>query len=78
MLLPFMKGQRCDPGDYRPVSLTLQVGKLFERIVRNYMVRFLEENKLPSQQFFWGPNGTQDVNPFRAQFGCAHWPQLFP
>ena len=28
------KGQRCDPGNYRPVSLTSQVGKLFERIIR--------------------------------------------
>ena len=23
------KRHRCDPGNYRPVSLTLQVGKLF-------------------------------------------------
>ena len=30
------KGQRCDPG------LTSQVGKLFERIIRDYLVRFLE------------------------------------
>ena len=40
------KGQRCDPGNYRPVSLTSQVGKLFERIMRDYLVKFLEENKL--------------------------------
>ena len=40
------KGQRCDPGNYRPVSLTSQVGKLFERIIRDYLVKFLEENKL--------------------------------
>ena len=40
------KGQCCDPGNYRPVSLTSQVGKLFERIIRDYLVKFLEENKL--------------------------------
>ena len=40
------KGQRCDPGNYRPVSLTSQVGKLFDRIVRDYLVGFLEENEL--------------------------------
>ena len=40
------KGQRCDPGNYRPVSLTSQVGKLFERIIRDYLVKFLEENEL--------------------------------
>ena len=39
------KGQRCDLGNYRPLSLTSQVGKLFERIIRDYLVRFLEENK---------------------------------
>ena len=36
------KGQRCDPGNYRPVSLTSQVGKLFERIIRDYLVEILE------------------------------------
>ena len=40
------KGQRCDPGNYRPVRLASQVGKLFERIIRDYLVRFLGENKL--------------------------------
>ena len=39
-------GQGCDPGNNRPVSLTSQVGKLFERIMRDYLVKFLEENKL--------------------------------
>ena len=28
------------------MSLTSQVGKLFERIIRDYLVKFLEENKL--------------------------------
>ena len=40
------KGKRCEPGNYRPVSLTSQVGKLFERIIRDYLVKFLEDNKL--------------------------------
>ena len=39
-------GQRCDPGNYRSVSLTPQVGKLFERIIRNDLVKFLEETKM--------------------------------
>ena len=40
------KRKRCHPGNYRPVSLTSQVGKLFERIIRDYLFKFLEENKL--------------------------------
>ena len=35
------KGKRCDPGNYRPVSLTSQVEKLFERIIRDYLVKLL-------------------------------------
>ena len=27
------KGRRCEPGNYRPVSLTSQIGRIFERIV---------------------------------------------
>ena len=44
------KGKRCDPGNYRPASLTFQVGNLFERIIRDYLVKFLEENKLRDSQ----------------------------
>ena len=40
------KGLRCEPGNYRPVSLTSQIGRIFERIVRDHLVRFLEENEL--------------------------------
>ena len=40
------KGLRCDPGNYRPVSLTLQIGRIFEKIVRDHLVKFLEDNDL--------------------------------
>ena len=41
------KEQRCDPGNYRPVSFKSKVGKLIDRIIRDcLLVRFLEENKL--------------------------------
>ena len=45
------KGQHCDPGNYRPMSLTSQVGKLFERIIRDYLVRFLENKLLRDNQY---------------------------
>ena len=38
------KGSRCKPGNYRPVSLTSQIGKIFERLIRDKIVSFLKEN----------------------------------
>ena len=38
-------GSRCEPGNYRPVSLTSQIGKIFERLITDRIVKFLEENK---------------------------------
>ena len=39
------KGHKSDPGNYRPVNLTSQIGKIFERLIRDRIVRFLEENE---------------------------------
>ena len=40
----FKKGNRNVMDSYRPVSLTSQVCKLFESIIRDSMVRHLEDN----------------------------------
>ena len=40
------KELRCEPGNYRPVSLTSQIGRIFERIIRDHLVKFLEDNDL--------------------------------
>jgi hypothetical protein len=40
----FKKGKKSDPGNYRPVSLTSNVGKILERIIKEDMVDFLENN----------------------------------
>jgi len=42
----FKKGSRSQAGNYRPVSLTSQAGKLLESIIRDSVVDHLESNKL--------------------------------
>ena len=44
----FKKGSRSLPSNYRPVSLTAHEVKIFERVLRNKMVDFLEGNNLLS------------------------------
>ena len=47
----FKKGNKTDAANYRPVSLTSHLIKIFERVMRNRLVDFLEENSLlPSNQ----------------------------
>jgi len=50
----FKKGNRDNPGNYRPVSLTSVVGKLLERILRDRIYEYLEKHNLirDSQQGF--------------------------
>ena len=44
------KGSKTDPGNYRPVSLTSHVIKVFERVVRKRLVDYLESNNLISSK----------------------------
>ena len=43
------KGDKVSPGNYRPISLTSHVIKTFERILRNKMVQYLENNGILSK-----------------------------
>ena len=42
----FKKGDKSQPGNYRPISLTSVVCKLMETIIRDNMVKFFEENNI--------------------------------
>ena len=44
------KGSRTDPGNYRPVSLTSQVCKVLEAIVRKHIIGHLESNNILSDK----------------------------
>ena len=50
----FKKGQKDDPGSYRPISLTLVPGKIMERIISRAIMDQLKVNQgiRPSQHGF--------------------------
>lgn len=48
----FKKGNRQDPLNYRPVSLTSVVCKIMEKIIRRYWVEHLERNKKITKKQF--------------------------
>jgi len=48
----FKKGDRKDPSNYRPVSLTSVVSKILEKIIRDGVVEHLHKNNLLSKNQF--------------------------
>ena len=51
------KGEKSDPAQYRPISLTSQIIKLMGRIVRSYLIQYLEVNAaFPDSQHGFRPN----------------------
>ena len=46
----FKKGNKACPANYRPVSLTSHLIKLFERVLRIKLVHYIEENRILTDQ----------------------------
>ena len=46
----FKKGSASDPNNYRPISLTSVVCKVFETIIKNQLLDYLNENSLLSRE----------------------------
>ena len=46
----FKKGDKSDPGNYRPISLTSHLIKIFERVIRKKLVCHLESNSILSNK----------------------------
>ena len=42
----FKKGDKSIPGNYRPISILPIISKLFEKLVNNRIVNFLERNEI--------------------------------
>lgn len=42
----FKKGSKSDPANYRPVSLTSHILKIFERIIRKRLVEYIDKNNI--------------------------------
>ena len=61
-MIPMKESSSPIPSDYRPISLTICVGKFIERIVRNMLYRFLEEKNIiiKEQSGFRSKRGTSD------------------
>ena len=45
----YKKGPKTDPGNYRPISVFPIIGKVFEKVVNNRLVEFLELNNILSK-----------------------------
>ena len=45
----YKKGSKAMPENYRPVSLTSHLIKLFERVLRKKLIKFIEDNNLLSK-----------------------------
>ena len=48
----FKKGDTEDPSNYRPISITAAISKIFEKVIREQIMEYLNENKLLSQVQF--------------------------
>ena len=42
----YKKGEKCSPGNYRPISLTSVICKTLEKLIRNAIVDHMEKNSL--------------------------------
>jgi len=58
----FKKGNKCDPNNYRPVSLTPIVVKILETIIRDEVNKFLEETNFVTNSQFGFRKGKSCTN----------------
>ena len=60
----FKSGEKTDPGNFRPVSVTSVVGKIFERVIKNHIEAHISDNNIMSEAQHGFRKKTFDVNKF--------------
>ena len=70
----FKKGDKRDPSNYRPVSLTSTIGKIMEKIIRDHINKHMQLNKLYSPH----QHGFRKGRSFSTQLleGTEDWTKL--
>ena len=60
VFIPKPGKKKCDPANYRPISLLPVLGKIFDKILTNRFTQFMDDNNLhhPHQYGFRGGRGT--------------------
>ena len=66
----FKKGKKSDPGNYRPVSLTSVICKVFEGFVRTALYKHLIDNGLLSSKQFGFCKGRSCLTQLLVTNGC--------
>ena len=59
----YKKGKKTDLNNYRPISLLNIFAKVFEKMMKKYLVKFIDDNKIisPSQYGFQKNKSTEDA-----------------
>ena len=57
----FKKGNRCDPSNYRPISLTSIICKIMESIIRDHIMKFFFDNNYFSKNQYGFIKGRSTV-----------------
>ena len=70
----FKKGDKPDPGNYRPVSLTSIACKMMEKLVRNQIVEHIKRNKLLSKKQFGFISGRSTT--LQLLLVLDHWTEI--